>query len=78
MYEGLKIANMYTLSETIAEELLSSVTYPWEVLPKIGEFIKKLGPTLSEEEYEYRGDDVWVARMRLFSVCLYPWTGYHW
>ena len=54
MYEGLKIANMYTLSETIAEELLSSVTYPWEVLPKIGEFIKKLGPTLSEEEYEYR------------------------
>lgn len=35
--EGLKIANMYTLSETIAEELLSSVTYPWEVLPKIGE-----------------------------------------
>lgn len=62
MYEGLKIANMYTLSETIAEELLSSVTYPWEVLPKIGEFIKKLGPTLSEEEYEYRGDDVWVAK----------------
>ena len=62
MYEGLKIANMYTLSETIAEELLSSVTYPWEVLPKIGEFIKKLGPTLSEEEYECRGDDVWVAK----------------
>ena len=28
MYEGLKIANMYTLSETIAAELLSSVTYP--------------------------------------------------
>ena len=27
MYEGLKIANMYTLSETIAAELLSSVTY---------------------------------------------------
>ena len=43
MYEGLKIANMYTLSETIAAELLSSVTYPWEALPKIGDFIKKLG-----------------------------------
>ena len=54
MYEGLKIANMYTLSETIAAELLSSVTYPWEALPKIGDFIKKLGPTLPEEDYEYR------------------------
>ena len=60
MYEGLKIANMYTLSETIAEELLSSVTYPWEVLPKIGEFIKKLGPTLSYG----------LQRMRLFSRLL--------
>ena len=62
MYEGLKIANMYTLSETIAAELLSSVTYPWEALPKIGDFIKKLGPTLPEEDYEYRGEDVWVAK----------------
>ena len=64
MYEGLKIANMYTLSETIAAELLSSVTYPWEALPKIGDFIKKLGPTLPEEDYEYRGEDVWVAEVR--------------
>ena len=62
MYEGLKIANMYTLSETIAAELLSAVTYPWEALPKIGDFIKKLGPTLPEEDYEYRGEDVWVAK----------------
>ena len=62
MYEGLKIANMYTLSETIAAELLLSVTYPWEALPKIGDFIKKLGPTLPEEDYEYRGEDVWVAK----------------
>ena len=62
MYEGLKITNMYTLSETIAAELLSSVTYPWEALPKIGDFIKKLGPTLPEEDYEYRGEDVWVAK----------------
>ena len=62
MYEGLKIANMYTLSETIAAEFLSSVTYPWEALPKIGDFIKKLGPTLPEEDYEYRGEDVWVAK----------------
>ena len=67
MYEGLKIANMYTLSETIAAELLSSVTYPWEALPKIGDFIKKLGPTLPEEDYEYRGEDVRLySHLRIF------------
>ncbi|MGN0203957.1 MAG: UDP-N-acetylglucosamine pyrophosphorylase [Coprococcus sp.] len=62
MYEGLKIANMYTLSETMAAELLESVTYPWEALPKIGEFIRKLGPLLPTEEYDYRGNDVWIAK----------------
>ena len=37
-------------------------TYPWEVLPLIGEFIPKLGSTLSEEEYERRGENIWIAR----------------
>lgn len=62
MYEALKIKNMYTLSETIAAELLETVTYPWEALPKIGEFIKKLGPTLPAEEYDYIEDDIWIAK----------------
>ena len=62
MYEGLKIENMYTLSETIAADLLESVTYPWEALPKIGEFIKKLGASLPAEEYDYKGGDVWIAK----------------
>ena len=52
---------MYTLSETIAAELLSSVTTHGST-SKIGDFIKKLGPTLPEEDYEYRGEDVWVAK----------------
>ena len=38
------------------------MTYPWEVLPKISAFIVELGNTLSEEEYEKRGDNVWVAK----------------
>ena len=32
------------------------------MLPKIGAFIKELGSTLSEEEYEKRGETVWVAK----------------
>ena len=37
--EECKIKNLYNLEETIAKELLEKSTYPWEVLPKIEEFI---------------------------------------
>lgn len=57
-----KIENLYNLEETIAAELFENLTYPWEVLPKIGDFIKKLGETLSEEEYEKRDGDVYIAK----------------
>ena len=53
---------MYTLEETIAKDLFEGVTYPWEVLPKISSFILELGASLPEEEYEKRGENVWVAR----------------
>ena len=60
--EQCKISNMYTLEETIAKDLFDKVTYPWEVLPNIGSFIKELGNTLSSDEYEKRGEDVWIAK----------------
>jgi NDP-sugar pyrophosphorylase family protein len=58
----LMLKENYNLEETIAKDLFEGVTYPWEVLPKIGEFIKKLGATLDPEEYEKRGEDIWVAK----------------
>lgn len=61
-YNEMTIANMYDLSQTIAAELFEGKTYPWEVLPEIGDFIKKLGPTLDPEEYEKKGEDVWIAK----------------
>lgn len=60
--KGLTVAELYTLEETIAKDIFDGVTYPWEVLPKIGEFIIKLGETLPGEEYEKRGENVWVAK----------------
>lgn len=61
--EQLTIQELYSdLSKTLAKELLESKTYPWEVLPCIGDFIVKTGETLSEEEYEKRGDNIWIAR----------------
>ena len=57
-----EIGELYTLEETIAGEIFHGVTYPWEVLSKIGDFIVALGNTLSEELYEKKGDNVWIAR----------------
>lgn len=65
MSNGLKdviIKELYTLEETIAADVFAGVTYPWEVLPKIGEFIVKLGNTLPEDKFEKRGENVWVAK----------------
>ncbi|MGI6019084.1 MAG: UDP-N-acetylglucosamine pyrophosphorylase [Marvinbryantia sp.] len=60
--ETAKISNLYTLSETIAADLFEGAVYPWEVLPKISGFILELGEKLSPEEYEKRGENVWVAK----------------
>ena len=57
-----EIKVLYTLEETIAKDIFEGVTYPWEVLKKIGDFIVALGNTLPEELYEKRGDNVWIAR----------------
>lgn len=66
--EHLTIQNLYNLEETIAKEVFEGLTYPWEVLPKIGAFIVKLGETLPADRYEKRGENVWIAR----SAKIYP------
>ena len=48
------IKELYDLTETAAKPLLESVTYPWEALPKIKDFIIELGNSLDPEEYEKR------------------------
>lgn len=59
---GITVADLYDLKETIAAELFRDVTYPWEVLPKIHDFILALGSSLSQENYERRGEDIWIAK----------------
>lgn len=58
----LEIKELYNLDETIAAKLFDGVVYPWEVLPKISSFIMELGSTLTEEEYEKRGENIWIAK----------------
>ena len=37
--EKIKIENLYNLEETIAKDIFEGCTYPWEVLPRIKEYI---------------------------------------
>ena len=60
--EAAKISNLYNLEETIAGKLFEGAIYPWEVLPKISAFIVELGNQLSSEEYEKKGENVWIAK----------------
>ena len=60
--ENYTIENLLDLSHTEAAELFAGKTYPWEVLGEIHDFILKLGSTLDPQEYEQRGEDLWVAK----------------
>jgi len=53
---------MYDLDQTIAKELFYGKTYPWEVLPFIGDFLKELGEKLDPDIYEKRGENIWIAK----------------
>lgn len=56
------IEALYNLDETDAKPLLEGLTYPWEALPLIKNFILELGATLDSDEYEKRGEDIWIHR----------------
>ena len=60
--EECKVENLYNLDETIAKDIFEGVTYPWEVLPKLEEFIINLGKTLPKDEYEQKGENIWIAK----------------
>lgn len=71
MYEDLLIKNNYDLTKTIASKLFEEVLYPWEVLSKISDFIIEIGKTLSLEEYEKIGSNVWIAKSAKITPTAY-------
>lgn len=64
----MQINEMYDLNHTKAASLLEQFTYPWEVLPKIGEFIIKLGAGLSPAKYTQINDNIWISK----TAKIYP------
>ena len=66
--EQATIAALYTLDETIAKALFDGLTYPWEALLLIKDYIIKLGESLPEDRYEQVKEHVWIAK----SANVYP------
>lgn len=62
MKEKLLAKNILDFKKTIAKDLFKDIMYPWEVLPKISDFIMKLGQNLSLEEYDKKGENIWIAK----------------
>lgn len=54
--------DLFDTSHTIAKLLFERTTYPWEILPKLGEFIASLGEMLPEEEYKRMGKAIWIHK----------------
>lgn len=72
MTKTVTIENLYDLKETIAAKLFEGAIYPWELLPKIKDYILALGENLDPEKFEKRGEDIWVAKSAVVAptACL--------
>ncbi len=68
MTDCLTIESLYSLDKTLAGDYLKGFTYPWEALKGIGELILSLGATLSLDEYDKQGENVWIHK----SAKIYP------
>ena len=62
MLKSLTINALLDLEKTIAAPLFAGKTYPYEVLPQIGAYIKELGKTLPAEEYDVLDGDIYIAK----------------
>lgn len=60
--EEMKNSCLFDTTHTMARLLFEQNEYPWEVIPKIGEFIASLGERLPKEEYNHIGKAIWVHK----------------
>ena len=58
---AIEVNQLLNLRHTMAANLFDGATYPYEVLSKIGDYIREVGANLHESRFEVRGKDVWVS-----------------
>ena len=65
----VEIADLFTdiKEHTIAYKIFDGLIYPWQVLSKIGDFIKALGEELDSDKYEKREGNILVAKSAIVA-----------
>lgn len=63
--------NLLDCSHTIARSLFESITYPWEALNGLSDYILTLGNKLDPNVYDKIGDDIWVAKSAKIAPTAY-------
>ncbi len=69
--DKITIQDLYTLEETLAASVFQGAIYPWEVLPKIKDYILQLGPSLPGDKFEKKGENVWIAKSAVVAPTAY-------
>ena len=65
---NIKITDLFDLEHSKAADYLKQFNYPWEALAGISDFVKELGKTLPEDEYDHPAEDVWIAKDVQFYI----------
>ncbi len=60
--KDIMISELFELEGCIAARIFENITYPFEALPLIGDFIKETGPLLDKKVYREISDGIWVAK----------------
>ena len=72
LFEELTVSALYAYPEhSVAYPLLERYTYPWEALDALSDFIRELGKSLSEDEYEKLDGDVYISRSAKITPTAY-------
>lgn len=58
----ITVKELFDLEHSRAGKYLEGYTYPWEALSGISELILELGKGLDPEEFDYKGDGVWISK----------------
>lgn len=53
---------LFSLDQSLLGDRIKECNYPWEILPRIGEYIIELGEKLPAGKYDQIKDYVWVAK----------------
>lgn len=60
--KGITVKELFDLKNRLIAPLFDEALFAFEVLPKIGDFIKKIGPMLDSSIYENKGENIWIAK----------------